>query len=168
MLNKELLLQQFVSGWRKLTVGERYDTVTGSFTQYGFVNSTGTGGISDRFLEGYGIASLISLDYKSSRYKDYTEVYFDNFERFPANTLYIKRKDKDTLALPFTSGEGYRFKAYDTYYFTEQDVGKTIDIYLGTTPPPKIQEKTLRKKAQKGLRILRIAPSNRSVFEEVA
>lgn len=135
MLKKELLLQQFVSGWRKLTVGERYDTVTGSFTQYGFMMSAGIGSISDRFLEGYGIAWLGSQDYKDSYYKDYTQVIFDDYARFPANTLYIKRKDKDTLALPFTSGEGYKFMAYDTYYFTKQDVGKTIDIYLGTTPP---------------------------------
>ena len=147
MLKKELLLQQFVSGWRKLTVGERYDTVTGSFTQYGFMMSAGIGSISDRFLEGYGIAWLGSQDYKDSYYKDYTQVIFDDYARFPANTLYIKRKDKDTLALPFTSGEGYKFMAYDTYYFTKQDVGKTIDIYLGTTPPPKRKnQRTLRSR----------------------
>lgn len=136
MLNKSILLAPPSSSliWRKLLVEEYYDTVTGSFHRYGFVNSTGTGSISDRFLEGYGIAALISQDYSNSRYRDYTQVYFDGYARFPANTLYIKRKDKDTLALPFTSGEGYRFTAYDTYYFTEQDVGKTIDIYLGTTP----------------------------------
>ena len=136
MLNKSILLAPPSSSliWRKLLVEEYYDTVTGSFYWYGFADRTGTGSISDRFLEGYGIAALYTNDYKDSSRRDYTQVYFDDYERFPANTLYLKRKDKDTLALQFGSGEGYRYTAYNTKYFTKDDVGKTLDICLSTTP----------------------------------
>ena len=151
MLKKELLLQQFVSGWRKLTVGE-YQSY--ALSGYGFIsniynpNSITCGNLSDRFLNGKTIVHLNT--FKSSGV--YTEVVFSNYESLPERTLYLKRKDKDTISLAYETGEGVKYIKRSADYFTEDDVGKTIDIYLGTTPP-KIQEKTLRKKAQKGLLI---------------
>lgn len=137
MLNKELLLQQFVSGWRKLAVGEyRWNDVRG----YGFSsniynpNSISYGNLSDRFLNGKTIAMLASFRYSNS--STTTDVVFSNYESLPERTLYLKRKDKETIALTYQTGEGIKYIKNGVMYFTEDDVGKTIDIYLGTTPPP--------------------------------
>ncbi len=132
MLNKELLLQQFVSGWRKLTVGDyrSYD-----LNGYGFNNFYGSWGeLSDHLLNGKTIAAIRSFSYSGS--SRYTEVIFSNYDSFPERTLYLKRKDKETIALTYETGEGTKYIKHDVMYFTEDDVGKTIDIYIGLTLPP--------------------------------
>ena len=132
MLRKESLLTvPFVSGWRKLTVGKYRDRVSGSYSLYGF-SSTPFGDLSDRTLNGKSIAKLYSYD-GSSRY---TYLGFSNYESLPERTLYLKRKDKDTIALSYRHDEGIYYANFNVYYFTEEDVDKTIDIYLGITPPP--------------------------------
>ena len=143
MLRKEnLLAVPFVSGWRKLTVGEYQ---WNSVRAYGFgssvynPNSIEYGNLSDRFLNGKTVASIDS--FKSAG--DFTRVVFSNYESLPERTLYLKREDKETIALTYETGEGIKYIKYDVVYFTEEDVGKTIDIYLGTTPPLKHKEREL-------------------------
>lgn len=132
MLNKEnLLTVPFVSGWRKLTVGRyQYSDVHG----YGFNSiSKPWGKLSDLLLNGKTITAIRSFIFDSSHY---TEVIFSNYDSFPERTLYLKRKDKDTISLSYETGEGTKYINYNTCYFTEEDVGKTIDIYIGLTPLP--------------------------------
>ena len=145
-----MLAVPFVSGWRKLTVGEYQ---WNSVRAYGFgssvynPNSIEYGNLSDRFLNGKTIASIDS--FKSAG--DFTRVVFSNYESLPERTLYLKREDKETIALTYETGEGIKYIKYDVVYFTEEDVGKTIDIYLGTTPPPL---KAQRKRALRSRRVL--------------
>ena len=136
-----MLIVPFVSGWRKLTVGKYHESIGGSVDFYGFSSeiynptSIQRGELSDRFLNEKTIASIETVNYSSSRYKDYTQIIFSNYDSLPERTLYLKRKDKETIALAYTTGEGIKYRKYDVVYFTEDDVGKTIDIYLGITPP---------------------------------
>lgn len=135
MLRKEnLLIVPFANGWRKLTVGNQKNNTHG----YGFGSqiynpgSISYGNLSDRLLNGKTIVLLNSYDYASDKF---TQVTFSNYGSLPERTLYLKREDKDTIPLSYETGESTQYIKYGICYFTAGDVGKTIDIYLGTTPP---------------------------------
>lgn len=136
MLNKENLLigPPFVNGWRKLTVGS-YRNLYGFYSSTYNLSTTWCGSLSDRNFNGLTITHLLT-GMSSSSYPG-TRVQFYNDTSLPERTLYLKRKDKDVISLPYHHDEGKYYTNYDVKdYITEQDVGKTLDIYIGTTPPP--------------------------------
>ena len=106
---------------------------------YGFDNML-FGDLSDRTLNGKSIVDLYSYDGNSR----YTYLGFSNYESLPERTLYLRRKDKDTIALSYHHDEGIYYANFGFCYFTEEDVGKTINIYVGTTLPPPPKRKTKR------------------------
>ena len=133
MLKKELLLQQFVSGWRKLTVGSR-NGLYGFYSDTYNLNYILCGSLSDRSFNGLTITNILT-GISSSPYPG-TRVRFYDDAVLPERALYLKRKDKDVILLTYRRDEGRYYANFDVRdYFTEQDIGKTIDIYLGTTPP---------------------------------
>lgn len=136
MLNKENLLvsSPFVNGWRKLTVGS-HSGLYGFYANTYNLNYIVCGSLSDRSFNGLTITHLLT-GIRNSSYPG-TRVQFYNDAALPERTLYLKRKDKDVISLPYWHDEGKYYTNYDIKdYITEQDVGKTIDIYLGTIPPP--------------------------------
>lgn len=147
MLNKENLLvsSPFVNGWRKLTVGS-YNGLYGFCSSTYNLNNILCGSLSDRSFNELTITHLLT-GIRNSIYPG-TRIQFYNDTVLPERTLYLKRKDKDAISLPYQHDEGRYYTNYNIKdYITEQDVGKTIDIYLGTTPPPKRKnQRTLRSR----------------------
>lgn len=89
------------------------------------------------------IVHLVTYTRTSS---NYTEVVFSNYASLPERTLYLKREGKETIALTYETGEGTKYIKYNVVYFTEEDVDKTINIYVGTTPPKKQIKRALRSR----------------------
>jgi hypothetical protein len=139
MLNKENLLvrSSLVNEWRKLYVGRRLTgNIDDEYDIYGFDNGS-YGYLSDRFLNEREISSIDSIVYRASSNYDYTAVIFSERDVPAESTLYLKRKDKETIALVDETGRGYYYRKSGVTYFTKDDWGNTIDIYVGFTPPPK-------------------------------
>lgn len=67
-----------------------------------------------------------SAEYKTT-YIGFGEYGFDK----PFEYIYFMRKGGELKEASY--GPPYYF---NEVVFTEEDIGKTIDIYLGTTPPP--------------------------------
>lgn len=138
MLNKENLLVRSspVNEWRKLYVGKLLTgNIDDRYDVYGY-NKNSYGSLSDIFVNEREITTIGSLIYRDSG-RVITSVTFDHLATSPKYTLYLKRKDKETIELLDIHGGGQNYDTYDVAYFTKDDWGNTIDIYIGFTPPLK-------------------------------
>lgn len=135
MLKKELLLQQFVGGWRKLTVAKMYwPEYFGWATKY-----YGNGGeISDNTVDGDPFHALVGWWNPSAQsgWRRGTAIRVDSWY-WPS--LYVKREGGNLLHLSQYKSEGLFYQARgnseENQAIFEEDLGKTINIYVGTTPP---------------------------------
>lgn len=153
MLKKELLLQQFVSGWRELTVSKIYAYVDGYF---GWLK--GREWISDNTVNGDPFTGLYGWHSSSasSGWRYGTRIDVDQYY-WPS--LYVKREGGEVLQLTKYQGEGYsyaiRSNSSNVQTIFEEDLGKTINIYVGTTPPPiKYKRKPLERKHRKAYSLI--------------
>ena len=127
-----MLAVPFVSGWRKITIGEK-EVYGGTF--YGWTGNTGS--ISDPYVEGKLLDEVGSTNFRSGGTDDQTKVTFTDLGYVEnARTLYLKVKGRGTISLTGEPMEGIWYWNHSWQYFTSNDVGKTMDLYLGITPPP--------------------------------
>lgn len=136
MLNKENLLvrSSLVNEWRLLEIGK---FITGNiddkYDVYGYSENS-YGSLSDVFLNEREITSIDSTVYRDSG-RVFTSVTFAYLDAGAEYTLYLKRKDKETIELVDTGGSGTFYYNYDVAYFTKDDWGNAIEIYIGFSPP---------------------------------
>lgn len=136
MLNKEIFLARGggATGWRELTV----EKITGPVTEgYGWYYSRGQ--ISDNTVDGDPFDSLYSWHDPSqaSGWRYGTEIKVD---RYYWPSLYVKREGGNVVQLTKYQQEGYsymvRSNSSSAQVIFEEDLNKTINIYVGSTPPP--------------------------------
>lgn len=130
MLNKEKLLTTLsMEGWREITVVSTSSTSESYGAMRDFL-----GNISDTELEGKDIYSILS---RPSGHETLVEFGFEGSERLPQDTIYVKRKSMETLTLSVHWYGDYGFyRSDEAAIFTRSDVNKTIEVYVGVTPPP--------------------------------
>ena len=150
MLNKENLLVRSspVTGWRKLYVGKLLTgNIDDEYDVYGYSRDS-YGSLSDVLVNEREITTINSVIYRVSGKRDNTGVVFDNYDFFTEPSLYLKRKDKEAIELHAKDSSCQVYNSYDgVAYFTKDDWGNTIDIYIGFTLPPKRKiKRTLRSR----------------------
>ena len=121
MLNKELLCTALSStGYRKIIAG-RYGISRGW--------SSSMGSISDPMVDGHQMSSVVSYDYGD------TEISF-SYQKILMNTVYLQVEGRDLLALHwYGTGQDAVYDNAGAECFTVKDVGRTLNVYIGTTPP---------------------------------
>lgn len=126
MLNKEkLLFSSFLGeGWRKIVPAKGSDGYLG-WGVYS-VAAQSYGEISDRYVSG----ELLTFVNSSAEYKRTYIGFGDYGWDKPFEYIYFMRKGGELKKVSYNLS--YYF---GEVVFTEEDIGKTIDIYLGTTPP---------------------------------
>lgn len=150
MLKKAMTLCLLpLNKWREITIGTYSYYHDGgeygySYTTYLYGISNGSdryyapsafGSISDWTVNDLKMAYLSSFSHTTGRVDDYTEIRFADGKYINENTIYMQVEGRDLCTLSKESGEGYTWKRWDWVYFNNNDVGKTMKIYLGTTPP---------------------------------
>ena len=134
--------------WREITIGTysyyhdggeygySYTTYLYGISDEGNLYAPSTyGSISDWYINDVKMTYLSSFHHSTGRVDDYTEIRFVGSQYISENTVYLQVEGRDLCTLSKERGEGYTWKRWDWVYFNEDDVGKTMKIYLGTTPP---------------------------------
>ena len=183
MLNNEMLFgNSLAPGWRKIIVTpdqyenkNRYYTAGYSsgeikfwgrywnfFNSYLSNNKLEDGTTIKAIYSGTTIETDYSGEVSRNYYVSYSQLILD--KSFGDNDLIYIKKGKDGKLFTFRGGNAgleitHRSASSKPSsspadsLFLPEDRNKVLDIYIGLTPPPKKQKKTLRKKAQKGLLI---------------
>lgn len=143
MLNKEtIFLPPYMNKWREITIGESsWSGYFGWSTGYYFPGPSWNkpfGSISDNTVEGSEIESLVSW-YIGSNVSDYRRGISVSVRNWLWDALYFMKEGGTLFTLPKYRGEGYFYEisGNSTSYtvFSDEDLNKTIKVYLGTTPP---------------------------------